>query len=121
MHSGISILLIVGLGTAAKRNVGTGANQIPDMSAFGVSGAGWAKLPTGMIIQWGAIAAGSGDVTTSFAIPFPSFAGCVLCSSSYTAGSGAIAYFAGVDISKSQMVSRASSPSIGGRYIAIGM
>ncbi|RXB25456.1 phage tail protein, partial [Escherichia coli] len=34
VHSGISILLIVGLGEAAKRDVGTGENQIPDMASF---------------------------------------------------------------------------------------
>ncbi|MGC9816554.1 hypothetical protein P4I33_16125, partial [Escherichia coli] len=28
------IFLNVGLGEAAKRNVGTGANQIPDMGSF---------------------------------------------------------------------------------------
>ncbi|HFK3639812.1 TPA: phage tail protein, partial [Escherichia coli] len=38
----------VGLGEAAKRNVGTGANQIPDMSAYS-SGSGWQKLPDGSI------------------------------------------------------------------------
>ncbi|HAZ4831218.1 TPA: hypothetical protein J5T51_004706 [Citrobacter freundii] len=40
----------VQLGEAAKRNVGTGANQIPDMSSF-QSGAGWQILPGGLIIQ----------------------------------------------------------------------
>ncbi|MDL8652768.1 hypothetical protein QS303_26495, partial [Escherichia coli] len=36
----------LGLGEAAKRNVGTGENQIPDMSAYS-SGSGWQKLPDG--------------------------------------------------------------------------
>ncbi|MCC7978097.1 phage tail protein, partial [Escherichia coli] len=40
----------LGLGEAAKRNVGTGANQIPDMSAYS-SGSGWQKLPDGSIEQ----------------------------------------------------------------------
>ncbi|MCW9998289.1 hypothetical protein MP845_05385, partial [Escherichia coli] len=31
------IFLNVGLGEAAKRNVGTGANQIPDMGSFMLS------------------------------------------------------------------------------------
>ncbi|MCK2475354.1 phage tail protein, partial [Escherichia coli] len=30
----LCIFINVGLGEAAKRNVGTGANQIPDMSLF---------------------------------------------------------------------------------------
>lgn len=63
----------LGLGEAAKRNVGTGENQIPDMSAYS-SGSGWQKLPDGSIEQWGRInfpnnaAAVSTNVT--FTIPF---------------------------------------------------
>ncbi|MDD8874273.1 phage tail protein, partial [Escherichia coli] len=44
------IFINVGLGEAAKRNVGTGENQIPDMSAYS-SGSGWQKLPDGSIEQ----------------------------------------------------------------------
>ncbi|MEF4725459.1 hypothetical protein U9785_07910, partial [Escherichia coli] len=40
----------LGLGEAAKRNVGTGENQIPDMSAF-PSGTNWFQLPSGHIVQ----------------------------------------------------------------------
>ncbi|HCS5077978.1 TPA: phage tail protein, partial [Escherichia coli] len=40
----LCIFLNVGLGEAAKRNVGTGENQIPDMTSF-ASGDGWMKLP----------------------------------------------------------------------------
>ncbi|PBT59360.1 hypothetical protein BBJ13_07140, partial [Escherichia coli] len=49
----------LGLGEAAKRNVGTGANQIPDMGSFtlSVSGTGYQKLPSGFILQWGSIGA----------------------------------------------------------------
>ncbi|MDD8870960.1 phage tail protein, partial [Escherichia coli] len=47
----LCIFLNVGLGEAAKRNVGTGENQIPDMSAYS-SGSGWQKLPDGSIEQW---------------------------------------------------------------------
>ncbi|MCT6226319.1 phage tail protein, partial [Escherichia coli] len=39
----LCIFLNVGLGEAAKRDVGTGENQIPDMSAYS-SGSGWQKL-----------------------------------------------------------------------------
>ncbi|WP_259283493.1 phage tail protein [Escherichia coli] len=38
------------LGTASKRNVGTGANQIPDMNSF-PSGSNWFQLPSGHIVQ----------------------------------------------------------------------
>ena len=68
----------VGLKEAAKRDVGTGANQIPDMKSFAGSlgFTGYQKLPTGLIIQWGAFnvnatagAVGTTDIT--FPIAFP--------------------------------------------------
>ena len=46
----------VQMGSAAKRNVGTGSGQIPDMSAWssgGTSSAGWRRAPDGFIEQWG--------------------------------------------------------------------
>lgn len=44
----------LGLGTAAKKDVGTGTGQIPDMSSFVFTGEdlGSYRLPGGMIIQW---------------------------------------------------------------------
>ena len=45
----------LGLKEAAKRAVGTGAGQIPDMSAFeyvGNASAGYVKLPNGFKLQW---------------------------------------------------------------------
>ncbi|MGX4878767.1 hypothetical protein ACUYGS_23870 [Escherichia coli] len=66
----LCIFLNVGLGEAAKRNVGTGANQIPDMGSFtlSVSGTGYQKLPSGFILQWGSIGAPgiAQDVVTHF-------------------------------------------------------
>ncbi|EHK6275106.1 phage tail protein [Escherichia coli] len=65
------ILQYLGLGEAAKRNVGTGDNQIPDMGAF-ASGSGWFRLPGGYIVQFGTF---SGNTTRfisgHFPIPFP--------------------------------------------------
>ncbi|MGL4468417.1 MAG: gp53-like domain-containing protein [Plesiomonas shigelloides] len=43
-----------GLKSAAFMDVGTGPNQIPDMSAF-QSGTGWRKTPDGYIEQWGLV------------------------------------------------------------------
>lgn len=43
---------VLGLGTTATRNVGTGASQIPDMSSFlsgSTASAFWYKLPGGMV------------------------------------------------------------------------
>lgn len=48
----------LGLGEAAKRNVGTGTNQIPDMSSF-TSGNGWCRYPDGTIFQRGISVAGA--------------------------------------------------------------
>lgn len=68
----------VQLGEAAKRDVGTGAGQIPDMSAFGaqLSLSGYAKFPSGLIQQWlggntGGLAAGEARVI-DLPFPFPS-------------------------------------------------
>ncbi|WP_434218414.1 phage tail protein, partial [Escherichia coli] len=49
------VLNYLGLGEAAKRDVGTGENQIPDMSAWkrDPSSNRWRKLPDGTIIQMG--------------------------------------------------------------------
>lgn len=52
------ILTYLQLGKAAKRDVGTGNNQLPDMSAFGMSRNGqtsWDILPNGMIRQAGTV------------------------------------------------------------------
>ena len=45
----------LGLKEAAKRDVGTGANQIPDMSSFlsSTGDTGFQRFPGGLIIQWG--------------------------------------------------------------------
>lgn len=52
------VLTYLQLGEAAKRDVGTGNNQLPDMSAFGMSRNGqtaWDILPNGMIRQAGTV------------------------------------------------------------------
>ena len=54
-----AILEYLGLGTAAQRNVGTGANQIPDMNSF-TSGSGWCRYPDGTIFQYGTVGFGVG-------------------------------------------------------------
>ncbi|HBA4213279.1 TPA: phage tail protein [Escherichia coli] len=66
------ILTYLGLGEAAKRNVGTGANQIPDMSSY-ASGSGWRKMPDGSIEQWGRInfPTNAAAVSTNVTFPIP--------------------------------------------------
>ncbi|XAM69492.1 phage tail protein [Pantoea stewartii subsp. stewartii] len=63
----------LGLKEAAKRDVGTGANQMPDMSAWtqgGGTNAGWRKTPDGFIEQWGRATFADGANIT-LPIPFP--------------------------------------------------
>lgn len=63
------------LGEAAKRNVGAGANQIPDMNSFLCSFAsnGYMKFPGGLIVQWANAGplVGNSSALLSFPIPFP--------------------------------------------------
>ncbi|WP_107123163.1 phage tail protein [Salmonella enterica] len=65
------LLAYLGLGEAAKRDVGTGDNQIPDMGAF-ASGSGWFRLPGGYIVQFGTFAGNTTRIISGhFPIPFP--------------------------------------------------
>ncbi|SKC22464.1 hypothetical protein SAMN05216168_4499 [Kosakonia radicincitans] len=72
-----NLLTYLTLGTAAQRNVGTGTNQLPDMSSFaGVfANQGYQRLPGNLIFQWGAIPAQAmtnGQTgTQTFQITFP--------------------------------------------------
>lgn len=63
------------LGEAAKRNVGTGANQIPDMNSFlcSLASNGYMKFPGGLIVQWANAGplVGNSSALLSFPIPFP--------------------------------------------------
>ncbi|WP_395264894.1 hypothetical protein V1605_18265 [Enterobacter soli] len=80
-----NILSYLTLGTAAKKDIGTGAGQIPDMSSF-ASGTGWTRLPNGKILQWGSYT-NPGSVATgtiTFPIPFVSTPGRVLMTSFHT-------------------------------------
>lgn len=69
------VLTYLTLKTAAQRDVGVGATQIPDMSSFTSSLAanGWQKLPGGLIIQWGLSVStpASANYATNFPIAFP--------------------------------------------------
>ncbi|MCO7414089.1 hypothetical protein ABKU20_17515 [Enterobacter asburiae] len=75
-----NLLAYLGLKTAAKRDVGTAANQIPDMSAFVTAGTtnGYQKLPGGLIVQWGRALIPAGGVFVGYPIPFPSLTYVVL-------------------------------------------
>lgn len=120
------VLKNLGLGEAAKRNVGTGANQIPDMGSFtlSVSGTGYQKLPSGFILQWSSIGAPgiAQDVVTHFPIAFPNRCLRVLVSQDYTPDSGAVGYIACAGFSPDpvKFISRASTPGLGASFLALG-
>ncbi|HEB5015481.1 TPA: hypothetical protein R0E74_004432 [Enterobacter asburiae] len=70
------ILAYLGLKTAAQKDVGTGPNQIPDMGGFTalLGDNGWAKLPSGLIFQWGIagpLTPQNPDAVANFNITFP--------------------------------------------------
>lgn len=83
------IFINVGLGEAAKRNVGTGENQIPDMTSF-ASGDGWMKLPNGKILQYGRGAItptlSTQTMRITFSIPFPKKVDCAMLTHSGDGG-----------------------------------
>lgn len=69
------VLSKLGLKSAAQRDVGTGSNQIPDMSAFqsGKSGSvTWSKFPDGTIIQRGTVVMTNGALTFTLPVAMPS-------------------------------------------------
>lgn len=68
---------------AASRTIGSGLNQVPDMSLFASSGAnnGYQKLPGGLIIQWGRSTIPSSGIFVNYPIPFPTLTYVVLLGS----------------------------------------
>ncbi|MBE0935179.1 hypothetical protein IH692_25630, partial [Escherichia coli] len=79
----------LGLGEAAKRDVGTGENQIPDMASF-ASGDGWMKLPNGKILQYGRGAVtptlSTQTMRITFSIPYPKTVDCAMLTHSGDGG-----------------------------------
>ncbi|MDM1591714.1 gp53-like domain-containing protein [Escherichia coli] len=120
------LLAYLGLGEAAKRDVGTGDNQIPDMGSFmlSVSSVGYQKLPSGLILQWGSIGTTDipKDLVTHFPIAFPNRCLRVLVSQDYTPGSGAVGYIAcaGFSADPVKFITRANQPGLGASFLALG-
>lgn len=117
----------LGLGEAAKRGVGTGENQIPDMSSFAsaLSSNGYQKLPSGLIIQWGAAVAGIGSTggtgnIVSFPVAFPRY--CAQIITSYDNGSLSIIAGAAGNQTTTQFLLRcdATGGSYNFRWLAVG-
>lgn len=85
-----ALLEYLGLGDAAKKNVGTGSGQIPDMSSFGNQRAdsGYQYLPGGLILQWAIAITKTSPETVSFPIAFPTRALCVVATDQSVGGTG---------------------------------
>ncbi|HBE5377156.1 phage tail protein [Escherichia coli] len=101
------IFINVGLGEAAKRDVGTGENQIPDMSAWkrNPSSNRWRKLPDGTIIQMGISASGplGSPVNITLPISFSNTNYCVVASyDNARSGVSTMVSFAALPVSPSQ-------------------
>ncbi|HAU9490059.1 TPA: hypothetical protein JEY56_001509 [Escherichia coli] len=97
----------LGLGEAAKRDVGTGENQIPDMSAWkrNPSSNRWRKLPDGTIIQMGLSASGplGSPVNITLPISFSNTNYCVVASyDNARSGVSTMVSFAALPVSPSQ-------------------
>lgn len=123
----------LGLGTASKRNVGNGANQIPDMTFFtktfsGGNVTGVFTFPNGMIVQIGSIGAipAGTSLEVVYPIPFPTamcYATGVASSSSDSTVPISIAIDAqNVSDAKKSVYLRNSSTrsNAGSRFLAIG-
>ncbi|WP_416510039.1 phage tail protein [Escherichia coli] len=84
------LLAYLGLGDAAKKNVGTGSGQIPDMSSFGnqLADSGYQYLPGGLILQWAIAITRTSPETVSFPIAFPTRALCVVATDQSVGGTG---------------------------------
>ncbi|EJV3583490.1 phage tail protein [Escherichia coli] len=101
------LLTYLGLGESAKRDVGTGENQIPDMSAWkrNPSSNRWRKLPDGTIIQMGISASGplGSPVNITLPISFSNTNYCVVASyDNARSGVSTMVSFAALPVSPSQ-------------------
>ncbi|WP_343711503.1 phage tail protein [Kosakonia radicincitans] len=119
-----AILEYLGLGTAATKNVGTGANQIPDMSAF-TSGANWFMLPGGFIVQFfTALMADTSAATKVVSFPFAFPNGAISVVATHNGSQPGIAGIFGINnLSKTTFQSYTSvtpQGSIGAFIIAVG-
>ena len=112
----------LGLGEAAQRDVGTAANQIPDMSAW-ASGPGWRRTPDGFIEQFGVISfPSSGGAATSTWVAFPiSFpTGNIDTLVVYDRGFGSGNMWGATDWSGTGFTAHCNSDGEGARYFARG-
>ena len=120
----------LGLKEAAKRDVGTGANQMPDMSAWQKSASGrikWRRFPDGTLIQVGISSAGllGAPVNVTLPISFGDASyGVVASYDNARVGTTTVPGFAALPVSGSQFALMCDTPTTGNAqfayWIAIG-
>ncbi|WP_231600440.1 hypothetical protein [Leclercia sp. 119287] len=104
----------------ARTNIGVGAGQVPDMSAFASSLAvnGYQKLPGGLIIQQGMATPTVSGVFVSFPIPFPQGPFVVTLGAAGSSG----AFLAANNYQKNGFTFNADkAPGVPQAYIALGV
>lgn len=129
----VKLLFNVGLGEAAKRDVGNNPGQVPDMSFFPSSGSenGWTRLPNNIIVQWGfgsfaGVGGGLNDgVLNYYPIPFPNKCLIMILAHTgfYPQNAGVLSYV-GINNSKFRgysSVATVEGGAVTGAWIAIGL
>lgn len=119
-----AMLTALSLGTAAKRNVGNGPGQIPDMSSFAVgAGNNYYRFPNGMIVQVFGITPSTTVVDTAFTFPLKFPSGGVAVLACYNGGTTANFYsFNAVTTTGGNMrvfTGGSSTPTTGGGTAAV--
>ncbi|XLV73323.1 gp53-like domain-containing protein [Ralstonia syzygii subsp. celebesensis] len=113
--------------TFVSEGVGTweahGTAMLDQLTCFSsvIGMAGYQKLPSGVILQWGTAAtAANTDVTQTLPLTYPNQQLHVFVTGDYTVGTGAQAYYnAATNGSRSSFICRATA-SIGARFLSIG-
>jgi hypothetical protein len=83
--------------------------------------AGYQRLPSGIILQWGAFLSTSGsDLTTNLPITFPTASLAVFATGGYSPGTGVISYTSISLLSTSQVISRSNLAGQATNFLAIG-
>ncbi|MEM8144961.1 hypothetical protein Q4R42_13480 [Morganella morganii subsp. sibonii] len=117
----------LGIKSAGLRDVGSGSGQLPDMSYFNSANrtAGYQKLPSGLIIQWGAGNAGVGSAAGTgneimYPVSFPNL--CFQIIATYDNGGSVVTAGAAGGMTTDSFLLRcaASSGNYNFRWLAIG-
>ena len=115
----------LGLKSAAKRDVGTGENQIPDMSSFSLAGdetAGAMRFPNGFKLVWGNFSLAVGGGASQIVTFYSAFStACVAVIPAVYAGASQMIGFSAVTLTNAVLSKgNLDSDARTGKYIALG-